>query len=78
MVVSENEPRRADERTRTAVVEAQTCQTDVIEPLTGQREVVALFQLPGRRIVEGPHPLIRRGGRGNQERGAADQHDSRG
>ena len=58
VVVRQQQPGGADERSRSAVVQPHAGKPDMVEPLLGDREVVFVLNQPGGRIVEGPHPFL--------------------
>ena len=59
VVIRDDEAIRTHEGAGPAVIETNTRQPDVIQPLLGRREIVFLLELLQRRIVECPHSLIR-------------------
>src|SRR6266571_1344708 len=68
VVIRNDQSVRTDERTGPAIIEPDTRQTNVVQPLRRRREVVFVLELLQWRIVESPHPLIRGAGPGAGER----------
>ena len=67
VVVGDHQAVGRDERARAAVHEAHGGETHVVEPLLARLEPVALPQQRERRVVEGPHALVRQRPGGQQE-----------
>ena len=74
VMVGQQQPVRADERSRPAVVQPHRGQADVIQPRLGQSEIVLLLDQLGGRIVEGPHAFVgNQGGQGHAAEGEREE-----
>ena len=68
MMVRKDETFRTDKRAGAAIVETDTGEPDLIQPLLCRFESVMVFQEFAWRIVEGPHPVICPRGRDANDR----------
>ena len=57
-MIGQNQAVRAYEGAGAPVVETNAGEANVVEPFRGEVEPIAFLELPGRRVVERPHPLV--------------------
>ncbi len=67
VMIGNHESIRGDERTAAAGVETHARFLQMFEPLRGRLELILLLELLERRLVEEPHALVGKGGRGDDE-----------
>src|SRR4029079_9743779 len=58
VLVGYHQPIRRNERARTAVIQPDRGESQVLEPRVGRLEVVSGLPLLSRGVVEGPHSII--------------------